>query len=377
MDEKPKRQFDEEGLPILTIQEKDWVLANFDKKTHKELTQHIANDPTVDGRHAIGKAIKKFLALDGKTAKSAAFVAAGPIELTDEQKEFVKTNLEKIPKTLEMTRLMFGNEKLASLSREFTAVHNYKKELAPDDSDITDESVDEKTYKPPYNISQIIGKVNAHVPALGGKQAYDYNGLKPHEERNLRSLISYMKTARFIYQATSYDKKIDRDIFEGEMIRFCVDKPDLEPEELSQYISLASYIVSETQATRILSLLERRMEESLKSDDEKVKMASISMAENINSYRQRVEQSSKRQKELYEKLTESRSTKLKNKLARNSSILILVEMWQNQEKREEMIALAERERDAEENEVKRLSSLDELQALVVGLTEEEAILGLQ
>ncbi len=368
---------EDKKLPLLSQEQKDFILSNFEKITHKELTQKVFKNDALDGRSLEGKAIKQFLALDGKTPKSAEFVAAGALELNEEQKLFIKDNLEKIPKTLEMTRLLFKEEKLSSLSREFIAVHNYKKELAPDNSDITDEIVEEKTYKPPYNISQIIGKINYHMPGSGQKMAYDYNHLKPHEERNMRSLIGYMKTARFIYQATSYDKKIDREIFEGEMIRFCIDKPDLEPEEISQYISLASYIVSETQATRILSALERRMEDGLKSDDEKVRIASVSMAETLNTYRGRVNEASKRQKELYETLTESRAEKLQNKLAKNASVLNLIELWQNQEKREMLIQIAEKEREADEGEYNRLKDMDDVLALVVGLTREEAINGLQ
>ncbi len=370
-DDKQKRTLDEEGLPVLFITEKDWVLENFDKKTHKELTQHIANDPAVDGRHNLGKAIKKFLALDGKTAKSAAFVAAGPIELTDEQKDFVKTNLEKIPKTLEMTRLMFGNEKLASLSREFTAVHNYKKELAPDDSDITDEMVEEKTYKPPYNISQIIGKVNDHVPSAGGaKNPYDYNNLKPNEERNLRALIGYMKIPRFIYQATSFSKKVDREIFEGEFVRCCLDKPDLEPEELSQYISHAASVVSQAQAVRILMELEKKFEEDLKSGSDS-KMINQKMSETINAYRARVAEESKQQKELLGKLTKSRSDRLSNRIE-GLHIVNIFNAWLDEETRVDLLSLGDLEKSEDAAEVKRLNSMERVIALIAGQTEEEA-----
>ncbi len=364
-------------IPELSPEQKDIILQNFDKMTLKELVQLVFNDKGLDGRSNEGRAVKQFLALDGKAPKSAEFIAAGPLELNEEQKLFVKTNFEKISKTLEMVRLLFKDDKLSSLSREFIAVHNYKKELSPDDVDSSDEVVAEKTYKPPYNIAQIIGKINDHVPNSAKKPAYEYGNLKPQEERNIRSLIGYMKTSRFVHQASSFDKKIDREVFEGEMIRFCLDKPDLEPEEVSQYISLCSYIVSEAQATRILTLLERRMEDGLKNEDEKVRNISINMAETVNAYRARVGEASNRQKLLYEKLTQSRSTKLKDRLAKNASVLNLLELWQNQEKREALLEMAEKEREADEGEVKRLSNMDEVMALIAGLTDEEAENGLQ
>ena len=59
----------------------------------------------------------------------------------------------------------------------------------------------------------------------------------------------------------------------------------------------------------------------------------------------------------------------------NASILNLVEMWKDEESRHKMIKLAEIRKKALEEEVERLSTMDEIKCRIMGLTEEEVLNG--
>jgi hypothetical protein len=50
-------------------------------------------------------------------------------------------------------------------------------------------------------------------------------------------------------------------------------------------------------------------------------------------------------------------------------------MWKQEESRNKLIKLAEFKKKAAEEEVKKLTSMDEIKARILGLTEEEAING--
>ena len=50
-------------------------------------------------------------------------------------------------------------------------------------------------------------------------------------------------------------------------------------------------------------------------------------------------------------------------------------MWKQEESRKQLIRIAELKKKAVEEEVEKLSSIDEIKAQIMGLTEEEALNG--
>ena len=64
---------------------------------------------------------------------------------------------------------------------------------------------------------------------------------------------------------------------------------------------------------------------------------------------------------------------MKNQLKENASILNLVEMWKSEESRHKMIHLANLRKEVVSEEVKNLSSMDEIKARIMGLSEEEVL----
>jgi hypothetical protein len=74
-------------------------------------------------------------------------------------------------------------------------------------------------------------------------------------------------------------------------------------------------------------------------------------------------------------LKEKRSARLSKEIKESASILNLVAMWRQEESRNQLIKLAELKKKSIEEEVEKLTSMDEIKARIMGLTIEEAING--
>jgi hypothetical protein len=99
----------------------------------------------------------------------------------------------------------------------------------------------------------------------------------------------------------------------------------------------------------------------------------MALVESINTAQNEYHQSVNRQHKLLDDLKEKRSSRLKSQLKDNASILNLVEVWREEEGRKKMLALAEIRKDAVAQEIENISSMDEIKARVLGLTEEEVL----
>lgn len=360
----------------LTEEQKKIALENVGQMNLSLLTKLVFKDESLDGRSDKGKALKAFLASQGKEIKTTKYEKLPDFELTEENKEFIQESVRnKNSRPIELARIVTQNPKLPPNSKEFRAVYDYIKLIDANQTDISDEQVEKKEYKPPQNVTGMAAKINAYVPTSDPKKPlFNPNNLKPAEDKRCKTLMGHLKSERFIYQASSYDKKIDRTLFESEFIRFTYDKEDLPPTEVGQFISLCAEIVNESQTNRILSIFQSEVEAGLKSSDEETRRYSVSLAENLNAWRAKAEASKKQQNQLLDKLTESRSKRLDGKMNENSSVLTFLDMWIKEESRAELIELGKREKQEDKDEVKRIKDFDDVISLLAGQTEEEASL---
>ena len=74
-------------------------------------------------------------------------------------------------------------------------------------------------------------------------------------------------------------------------------------------------------------------------------------------------------------LKEKRSDRLKNQIKENASIINLVQMWKEEESRKKLIKLAELRKQVVKEEVKNISSMDEVKARILGISEDEILEG--
>ena len=188
----------------------------------------------------------------------------------------------------------------------------------------------------------------------------------------MQALIGYMHTYRFLHQINNFSTTNDRELFESSFIRYTYDKSDLTQEEVDQYIVLSSEVVIAANIQRRKEHLTAMLDVIVEDSDGR---ASMSLVEVIGKVETEYNQSVGRQQKLLESLKEKRSQRLSKQIKENASILNLVQLWKDEESRLELIKMAEKQKQSIEEEVARLSTLDEVKCRIMGLTEEEAING--
>ena len=206
---------------------------------------------------------------------------------------------------------------------------------------------------------------------------YVHNGINESkitvkQKTEIKSIIGYVHTYRFLYQINSYENQNDRDLFESSFIRYTHDKGDLSQEEVDQYIVLASEVVISANIQRRKNHLTTLLDNIV---EDQAGRASMSLVEVIGKVETEYNQSVNRQQKLLGDLKEKRSDKLKKQIRENASILNLVQTWKEEESRKKMIHLAELKKEIVKEEIDRLSSMDELKCRILGLSEDEALNG--
>ena len=166
----------------------------------------------------------------------------------------------------------------------------------------------------------------------------------------------------------TYTNNTDRDLFESSFIRYTHNKDDLSQEEVDQYIVLSSEVVIAANIQRRKEHLTRLLDNVVEDSDGR---ASMSLVEAIGKTETEYNQSVNRQQKLLESLKEKRSDRLKKEIKENASILNLVRLWKEEESRINLLHLAEIRKKTVDEEVRKLSDIDEVKARILGLGEDE------
>lgn len=355
----------------LTPEQEQIVREFWDKIPLAELTQKAFNNSELDGRSEEGRAIKDWLAHRNLTIKTAGSPKGNPIVLTDDQKTYIENNVQSTT-ALTMARTLFNNPKICPLNNEFDAVNDYVKSLGINAKKPTSQLVASE-YVAPKSIARLIPRVNKYVTRdfAEDKVFFEADKLKPEHEKALKSLLGYVNVYRFGYEINKYDREIDREIFESSFVRYTYDKSDLLEEEVDQYISLCSEIVSAAQIDRHIADLDNQYQEFRDSDDGEKKKLSIAFVEMIDKARAKKKDCQERIDKGFKSLTSTRADRIKKRQQATATILNLVDAWRNAKKRKEMLELAKFEKAKERKEVDRIETLDDVTALIAGLSKEE------
>ena len=325
-----------------------------------------------DGRSKYGKCVKAFLASQDMKAKAShEYQGRDDVSLSDEMKEYIVNNGHAMS-DLDVAKIIFDDNTLTNLHKETRLVSDYRQSQGIEQSLLvpsqTNDVPSQAEYKPPRTINLIISRVNKYV--LDG---IDKDKLTARQRKEIESLIGYLHTYRFLHQINGYDSQVDRDLFESSFIRYTYDKADLTQEEVDQYIVLASEVV-------IASTIQRRVEHlqgllDAAANDTEGRRISMSLVEAIGKAQNDYHQSVGRQNKLLSDLKEKRSDRLKNQIKENASIINLVQMWKEEESRKKLIQLAELRKQVVKEEVKNISSMDEVKARILGISEDEVLEG--
>jgi hypothetical protein len=352
-----------------------------------ELTRKVFGNLSIDGRSKEGRAIKEYISefQIGKV-KVNVIKKMEPYTLSEEQKEKIKEEYRKEGfTTLIFTRNLLNDQTISALHLEHRAVSEYVKSLHDQDdkkslrisdsgefetinyepsSNLRRGDAPAEQYRPPATIVQVIARINKYLN-YGWKE----ENLKRAQIKCVESLFAYLKIFRFLYQINNYSRQEDRELFEDAFIRYTHDKDDLTQEEIDQFITLSNEVVIAADIQRRIEYLRMSLDDmASESDGRKI---SMSLNEAINNAQTEYNQCISRQDKLYKSLTVNRSKRIEEKRNENASILNLVYAWKQEENRERMIALAERQREALKEEVQKLSSVDEFKAIIRGIDPKE------
>jgi len=367
---------------LLSEDQQNFIRENWDKIPLLRLAQETFKNPDINGHYAEAKAIKLFIAsfadekdIAGKL-KTSKFVAAGDIELTDDHKVFIRNNCLTM-KPLECAKILFGDNSLTPLSREFRAISKYYEIADPTSIPKEDRIAEDVEYKPPTSLARIVPRINKYVMKNFGEgnKFLDPDNLKPQEKKNCQGLLEHMNVKKFIHQCNKYYKADDRELFESSFVNYCYDKPDLLPEEVGSYISVCAEEVTISKIEGIIESMERQLEEIISGTDSEGKRLSVSFVDAIKNQRDQLDKSKKHHKSLMSDLIGSRAKRQENKGAQQATIINLIEAVKSEEKRLELLKIAERQKMLEAEEVDKLSDMDSVVALIAGLSKERAKYG--
>ena len=325
-----------------------------------------------DGRSKYGKCVKAFLASQDMKAKAShEYQGRDDVSLSDEMKEYIVNNGHAMS-DLDVAKIIFDDNTLTNLHKETRLVSDYRQSQGIEQSLLvpsqTNAVPSQAEYKPHRTINLIISRVNKYV--LDG---IDKDKLTARQRKEIESLIGYLHTYRFLHQINGYDSQVDRDLFESSFIRYTYDKADLTQEEVDQYIVLASEVVIASNIQRRVEHLQGLLDDA--ANDTEGRRISMSLVEAIGKAQNDYHQSVGRQNKLLSDLKEKRSDRLKNQIKENASIINLVQMWKEEESRKKLIQLAELRKQVVKEEVKNISSMDEVKARILGISEDEVLEG--
>lgn len=338
----------------------------------KELTQLIYGGD-FDGRSDEGKSVKQCLAKHNLRAKAASDAdrKTDKIILSDEQKLYIVNNID-LNSSLDVAKIIFANPSLTNLNAETRAVNEFVKTL---DTKIiyggkeAVGAVPSGDYEPPKTLDKALKKINEYVSFVQG-----VNNLNAQQKKCVDKLIEYLHTYSFIRLMNTYDSQYDRKTCEDAFIRYTYDKPDLTQEEIDQYVELSNHIVQGYKIQRRSETLQKQLETITSNDAEQMKI-SMSLVEAIGKASTEYHQCLDRRKKLLESLTQKRSSRLDSQIKESASILNLVQMWKNEEERQELLKIAALEQKSIADEVERISNISEIKARLMGLTKEQALYG--
>jgi hypothetical protein len=355
---------------ILTKDHESKVLELWESGT-KDLIKiiHEIFGEDFDGRSKPGRAVRSFLASQDKKYKATNVYIKKNFELTDEQKQFIKNNLDKLT-GLEMTRTLLNDKTLTPLSAEHRAVFTYVDSL-DEEHKISEYYKEGKTieteYRGPRSTQQALVRINKYAT-----RPINPEKLTSKEKQNIQAVLSYLNVHRYLLIMNEFVEQRDRDLMESSYVRFIYDKGNITEEEIEMYLNWCLDIVNYQKMQRDLNKMIAARDDMLTEG----KTISKSLVDQINKLYEETDSTQKRMKQSQEALSGKRKDRIEAMGNQDANILQLVEAFKENEKRQRIIQLAEARKKDLASEFDRLQTMDSLKAEIFGLTREEMLNGL-
>jgi len=349
------------------------------------------------------------------------------MDLTKEQKDFLRENASKVPDLIDLTKQCFEDDSLDGRSKEGRAVRKFLVENSIDFKttgripveaiEFTEEQKQfiiqqaedglssleiarivfpSRAVRPLSNeqravLSQIrevnpdilpsqdSGALNSYIAPKSAsriiKKINDSTGLgldEPKLNRQKQICVEKLKVnlsnSRFLKIINNLLNQEDRVLFEHEFVRLTWDKPDLTADEINLYLNVCKEVIN----LEVISAHLNKLNSMFDDADEQQEM-SIRLAEIIKAKSGEYHQCETRIENLTKKLQGDRSERMKKLNKENASFLSIVQLFQEEEERETMIRIAEMQKEAVKQEAERLEGMAEWKARVLGIGQQDVI----
>jgi hypothetical protein len=348
------------------------------------------------------------------------------MNLSEQQKEFIRDNFKANPNLLDLTIQVFEDPTLDGRSKEGRAVRAFlaeekleykttKREKVPD-IQLTDQQIEfikaqaqnnlsayqiaeilfpdihikrfckehmtiveflreyepayvhetetalNKTYNAPKIFSTALKKINSFT-----MREMHEDKLTHDEIDCIESLMRSLSAPRFVQVISNYNSMKDRELFEAEFVRATWDKPDLTSDEINLYINVCVDYINLKNISSHIEKLNTMFNEVEDQQDMTVRLAEV-----LKSKTDEYDKCEKRMESLIKKLNGDRAERLKNRRQDTATIISLVKSFQIESERRRMIELAEMQKKLVEDEVERLDNMESWKARILGISKHDA-----
>jgi hypothetical protein len=342
----------------LTKEQKDLILESFRNDPNIiNITKIVFDNENLDGRSKEGRAVTKFLAENGLKTKTTKREKQKEVNLTTDQLNLVDSLRKDGLNTSEIADIIF-NKTIPRLSVEWRAVN----ELLHQEREEPKEE-NQASYVAPNAISRLIKKIN------------DSTGYGLEEGKMSRThhtccdkLRINLSNSRFVAIVNNYSNFRDKELFEQEFIRLTWDKPDLTADEINLYMNVAKEIINLELITGHLQKLNDMFESADDQDEMTVRLAEIIKAKSSEYH-----QCESRIENLTKKLQGDRGARLANKQKETASFLSIVQLFQEEEERKNMVHIAEMQKQIIKKEAEKLEGMAAWKARVLGIGIDDVL----
>ena len=349
---------------ILTDEQKQLIKDTYPTTTDlNDITRIVFGNKDIDGRSKEGRVIRSYMIETGLKFKTVRRVKKEGIEFTKEQREFIVDHANSGSSSLRIAEILFPDKEIKPLSLEQRAVYKIINEINPDYSHSQDSDVGLSSYVAPKSTGRIVKKINDAT----GNELQEEKVNRQHKVCIDRLGIN-LNNSRFLKIVNNYTSKEDRELFEQEFIRLTWDKPDLTADEINLYMNVCKEIVNLEVVSKHLNKLNDIFD--ITNDQEEM---SVRLSEIIKAKSSEYHQCETRIENLTKKLQGDRAERMKSRHKENASILTLIQSFQDEEERINMVKIAEMQKALIKEEAHRLEGMAEWKARILGISQEDVI----
>lgn len=190
------------------------------------------------------------------------------------------------------------------------------------------------------------------------------------EKKDIAFLLNQMESRRFLYNYRTYHKKEYKELFKEEFIRALYGKGEMPQEEVNDFIDVCNETVLEYDIKCKIREIEKQRTKDGISDARATALDNLVI--NLNeSYSASV----KRASEIKKTLGANREQRLKDSRPTGMTVMALIEAFYDEEKRTAMLKIQESKDKDIMQTLNLLSEMDEIQALILGISPEELLRG--